>query len=126
MQILKFYKIQKLYINCLFFAFSSLPLVKGLFCKYFANLQKLSPAPFSQEQNNVQVIPHTLSYERKKEGDIMPKADPSIICKNIFKDGKNTTSKDKFTRAWIGLINQLEKRKKYNGSPESQTVNNNQ
>lgn len=38
-------------------------------------------------------------------------ADSSTICKNIFKDGKTTTSKDKFTSAWINLINQLEKSK---------------
>ena len=56
----------------------------------------------------------------------MPKADSTIICKNIFKDGKTTASKDKFTRTWIDLINHLEKCKKYNGSPDSQTVSNNQ
>ena len=42
----------------------------------------------------------------------MPKQDSSILCKNIFKNGKTNTSKDKFTDIWISLINQLEKNKK--------------
>lgn len=33
------------------------------------------------------------------------------ICKSIFKNGKNTTSKNQFTQKWIELINKLEKNK---------------
>lgn len=49
----------------------------------------------------------------------MSETEFQLLCKNIFKDGKTTTSKDKFTGAWINLINQLEKDKKYIRSPEN-------
>ncbi|GFH91027.1 hypothetical protein IMSAGC002_02279 [Lachnospiraceae bacterium] len=39
----------------------------------------------------------------------MSYTDSKKICKNIFKNGESTTSKDNFTKAWIHLINQLEK-----------------
>lgn len=39
----------------------------------------------------------------------MSDTDSKKICKSIFKNGKSTTSKDNFTKAWISLINQLEK-----------------
>lgn len=42
----------------------------------------------------------------------MTETKSEILCKNIFKENKNTTSKDKFTRAWIDLINQIEQSKK--------------
>ena len=41
----------------------------------------------------------------------MSETESQLLCKNIFKDGKNTTTKDNFTSAWINLINQLEKEK---------------
>ncbi len=39
----------------------------------------------------------------------MSDTDSKVICKSIFKDGESATSKEKFTKAWIHLINQLEK-----------------
>ncbi|WP_371375234.1 hypothetical protein [Sporomusa aerivorans] len=39
----------------------------------------------------------------------MAKTDTQVICKNIFKSGKNI--KATFTRLWIELINQFEKNK---------------
>lgn len=39
----------------------------------------------------------------------MSNTDSKKNCKNIFKNGESTTSKDNFTKAWIHLINQLEK-----------------
>lgn len=33
------------------------------------------------------------------------------ICKNVFLNGENTTSKSQFTQKWIELINRLEKNK---------------
>lgn len=33
------------------------------------------------------------------------------ICKSVFKGGKNTISKEQFTKAWIELINRIEKGK---------------
>lgn len=36
------------------------------------------------------------------------------MCKSIFKNGE--TSKAQFTKTWINLINQLEKRKKLESS----------
>ena len=33
------------------------------------------------------------------------------ICKSVFKNGKNTTTKSRFTKKWIELINRLEKNK---------------
>ena len=39
----------------------------------------------------------------------MSYTDSKKICKNIFKNGESTTSKDNFTKVWIHLINQLEK-----------------
>ncbi len=35
----------------------------------------------------------------------------NTICKSIFKNGTNTTSKTQFTRKWIELINLSEKNK---------------
>lgn len=37
--------------------------------------------------------------------------DSKTICKSVFKSGENTTSKTKFTKKWIELINRLEKSK---------------
>ncbi len=39
----------------------------------------------------------------------MPEKTPPVICKSIFKDGKNTPSRESFTRVWINLINRMEK-----------------
>ncbi|MCI8614398.1 MAG: hypothetical protein HFJ01_04730 [Lachnospiraceae bacterium] len=47
----------------------------------------------------------------------MSNTDPKNICKNIFKNGESTTSKDNFTKAWIHLINQLEKNNGCQASP---------
>ncbi len=33
------------------------------------------------------------------------------ICKSVFKNGSDTISKSRFTKAWIDLINYLEKSK---------------
>lgn len=33
------------------------------------------------------------------------------ICKSVFKNGENTTTKSRFTKKWIELINRLEKNK---------------
>lgn len=34
-----------------------------------------------------------------------------ILCKSVFKSGKNTISKTQFTEKWIELINKTEKYK---------------
>lgn len=31
------------------------------------------------------------------------------LCRSVFKSGENTTNKVQFTKAWINLINRLEK-----------------
>lgn len=36
--------------------------------------------------------------------------DNKAICKSVFKDGGDTTSKTRFTKKWIELINRLERR----------------
>ncbi len=33
------------------------------------------------------------------------------LCTGVFKDGSNTTTKEKLTQKWIELINRLEKGK---------------
>ena len=33
------------------------------------------------------------------------------ICKSVFKSGEDATSKERFTRTWIELINRIEKGK---------------
>lgn len=38
----------------------------------------------------------------------------TTICKSVFKNGENTTSKYQFTQKWIELINLLEKNKGIN------------
>lgn len=32
-----------------------------------------------------------------------------VLCKNVFKGGESTTSVSSYTKAWIELINKLEK-----------------
>ena len=54
----------------------------------------------------------------------MSYTDSKKICKNIFKNGESTTSKDNFTKAWIRLINQLEKNNGYQASPATPVFNN--
>lgn len=36
---------------------------------------------------------------------------PQNICISIFKDGTSTTSCEKFTKAWINMINHIEQNK---------------
>ena len=31
------------------------------------------------------------------------------VCRNFFKDGKSTTSREQFTRKWIEMVNQIER-----------------
>lgn len=33
------------------------------------------------------------------------------LCKSVFKDGRQSTSKEEFTKIWIELINRIEKNK---------------
>lgn len=33
------------------------------------------------------------------------------ICKSVFKNGENTTTKSRYTKKWIELIKRLEKNK---------------
>jgi hypothetical protein len=33
------------------------------------------------------------------------------VCRNFFKDGKSTTSREQFTRKWIEMVNQIERDK---------------
>lgn len=54
----------------------------------------------------------------------MSNTDSKKICKNIFKNGESTTSKDNFTKAWIHLINQLEKNSGCQSSPAIPMFNN--
>lgn len=35
----------------------------------------------------------------------------TIICKSVFKDGKNEPTREQFTQTWIALINQIEQSK---------------
>ncbi len=54
----------------------------------------------------------------------MSNTDSKKFCKSIFKNGESTTSKDNFTKAWISLINQLEKSNRYQASPAIPMFNN--
>lgn len=47
-----------------------------------------------------------------KDGDIMSKTETEITCKSVFKSGESTITRVQFTKAWIELINQLEKNKR--------------
>jgi hypothetical protein len=42
----------------------------------------------------------------------MAKRELQILCKSVFKSGENMTSKERFTKAWIELVNQLERNKR--------------
>jgi hypothetical protein len=42
----------------------------------------------------------------------MAKNETRVLCKNVFKSGENTTSKEQFTKAWVALVNQLERNKR--------------
>lgn len=37
--------------------------------------------------------------------------DAGTLCKNIFKNGEGTITKEKYTQAWVNLINRLERDK---------------
>ena len=39
---------------------------------------------------------------------------PKEICRSIFKGGESTTTKSRFTKKWIELINIIEKGKSLN------------
>ncbi|MDE7331939.1 MAG: hypothetical protein K2O16_06795 [Lachnospiraceae bacterium] len=54
----------------------------------------------------------------------MPDTDSKNNCKNIFKNGESTTSKDNFTKVWIHLINQLERNNGCQASPAIPVFNN--
>lgn len=49
-----------------------------------------------------------------KDGGNMSDIENKEMCKSVFKNGE--TSKAQFTKTWINLINQLEKRKKSESS----------
>lgn len=34
---------------------------------------------------------------------------PKSACTSVFKDGRSTTTREAYTRIWIGLINQKER-----------------
>lgn len=36
---------------------------------------------------------------------------PECICRSIFKNGESTISKERFTKIWIEMTNQIEKAK---------------
>lgn len=54
----------------------------------------------------------------------MSYTDSKVICRSIFKDGESATSKEKFTKAWIHLINQLEKNNGYQASSAAPELEN--
>lgn len=37
--------------------------------------------------------------------------DTAPACKNIFRDGKDSPSPERYTQIWIALINQMERNK---------------
>jgi hemerythrin-like domain-containing protein len=45
--------------------------------------------------------------------DTVARKEIQIVCKSIFKNGSDT-SKNQFTKKWVEMINQLEKKKKLN------------
>ena len=45
--------------------------------------------------------------------------DSKTICKSVFKNGENTTSRSQFTKKWIELINRLERNKNVNSRKKS-------
>ena len=42
------------------------------------------------------------------------KQNPKKLCRNVFKDGENKTSKSQFTKMWTEMINKIEKGKAVN------------
>lgn len=42
----------------------------------------------------------------------MAKTQTQVICKNVFKSGKDTAAKDQFTKQWISLIHLTKKAEK--------------
>ena len=41
----------------------------------------------------------------------MQKKNSNVIIKNVYKNGCNSTTKDKYLQVWISLINQKERSK---------------
>ena len=42
----------------------------------------------------------------------------NTMCKSVFKGGGNATTKERFTRAWIDLIDRMEKNKELALAPK--------
>ncbi len=46
-----------------------------------------------------------------KQSDNAKPNDGKLLCVSVFKSGESTVTKEQFTKAWVDLINKIEKSK---------------